>query len=198
MLQRLQSTFTCSAWRWQKKYTCNMYSSLWKNCNSCGKCSASSDGQKKRPKVILVVSISPTEFLVSWHPSPIYLILVLYTSDLIKFKSMNAVMVRVKLIFTLHATDWLWGTLCAVCTRRWKHFAIEPSLTRGWRWTEWNSPGQNTAGRCSGWRMYLRNWTPIHRNRWRNSARFVKVHLSITDVTDNIFMALINRMGSVG
>lgn len=95
-------------------------------------------------------------------------------------------MVQVKLLFTLHATDWLWGTLCAVCTRRWKRSAIEPSLTRGWRWTEWNSPGRNTVGRCSGWRMYPRNSTQIHRNRWRNSARFVESHLSIKAVTDNI------------
>lgn len=103
------------------------------------------------------------------------------------------------LILTLRPTDWLWGTLCAACTRRSKHFAIEPSQTRGWRWIEWSSPGPSTEERCSGWRTSLRNWIRTHINRWRNSARFVRhiltlVIAEVTGVADNMsFLATAQR-----
>lgn len=72
-----------------------------------------------------------------------------------------------------HPADWLWGTRCAVCTRRWKRSVIVPSQTRGWQWIEWSSQGLSTVERCFGWRTYLRSSTQIHINRWRNSERFV-------------------------
>lgn len=62
--------------------------------------------------------------------------------------------------------------LCLASTRRWRLSDTGPSLTPGWRWTAWNSPGRNTVEHCSGWRTYPRSSIQTHTNRWRNSARF--------------------------